>query len=117
MDAHDEERGQHVYEFVIVPSFVAVISYNSCEPVFVIKIIENGLANEEMKDRFGHSLAPGQLYLKGNYLKLVRSRNISRKTFSLIPGAVLCNPEVFDIFVDVDDDLIMCKDSYLALVA
>ena len=68
LDAHDEERGQHVYEFVIISSFVAVVSYNSWEPVYIIRINEKVTVNEEMKDRYGHSLALGQLYLKGNYL-------------------------------------------------
>ena len=59
-----------------------------------------------------------QLYFKGNYLELVRSWNIFRQKFSLIPGDVPCDPEeVFDILVDVDDDLSLCNDAYLALVA
>ena len=70
-----------------------------------------------MKDRYENFLTPRQLHLKGNYLKLVISKNISRKKFSLIPGDVLCDPDdVFDI-VDVDDELSMCKDIYLELVA
>ena len=33
-------------------------------------------------------------------------------------GDVLCDPEeVFEIFVDVDNDLSVCRDAYLALVA
>ena len=117
MDAYNEERGQHVYEFVVIPSFVAVVSYNSCEPGYIIKINVKGTAKEETKDCYRHSLAPGQLYLKGNYLKLVRSKNISQKKFSLIHGDVLCDPDkVFDI-VDADNELSMCKDAYLELVA
>ena len=59
-----------------------------------------------------------QLYFKGNYLELVRSWNIFRQKFSLIPGDVLCDPEeVFDILADVDDDLILCNNAYLTLVA
>ena len=64
-----------------------------------------------------HSLAPGQLCLTSNYLKLVRSKKISWKKFSLIPCDVLRGPdEAFDI-VDVEDELIMCKGTYLELVA
>ena len=37
--------------------------------------------------------------------------------FSLAPGDVLCDPDgVFDVF-DIDSDLSMPKDAYLALVA
>lgn len=69
LDAYDKEPGQYVYEFVIIPSFFAVVSYNSCEPVYIINI---GTAKEEMKDRYGYSLAPRHLYLKDNYFKLAR---------------------------------------------
>ena len=45
---------------------------------------------------FGHFLSPGELFLKGSYLKPERSRNISQKTFRLVLGDVLCDPdEVF----------------------
>ena len=47
----------------------------------------------------------------------MRSKNISQKKFSLIHGDVLCDPgEVYDI-ADVEDELSMCKDAYLELVA
>ena len=53
---------------------------------------------------------PEQLFLRSNYLKLTRSKNIARKKFTLVPGDVICEPDkVFD-FVDVEDSLSMCKD-------
>ena len=79
LDDSNEDRGQHVFEFVSIPPFVAVVSYNSCEPVYIIKVTEKDLAKEELKDRFGHVIYPGEPYLKGNYLKLSRSKNIARK--------------------------------------
>ena len=104
LDDSNEDRGQHVFEFVSIPSFVAIASYNSCEPVYIIKVTEKDSANKQLKDRFGHVIYPGELYLKGNYLKLTRSKNIARKMITLIPGDVVCKPdEVFD-FVDVEDD-------------
>ena len=52
--------------------------------------------------------------MRGSHLKLERSRNISRKMFSLVPGDVLCDSdEVFEVF---QCDLSMLKDAYLALV-
>ena len=101
-----------------MPSFVAVISYNSYEPVHVIKIIEKGEVSEEIKDCYGHSIAPGELFLIGSYLKPERSRNISRKMFSLVPVDVLCDPDkIFEALADINSDLSMLKDAYLALVA
>ena len=87
------------------------VSCNSCEPVYIIKITEKDLAKEELKDRFGNVIYPEEPYLKVNYLKLSRSKNIQRKKFTLVPGDVIFEPdEVFD-FVDVEDDLSMCKDT------
>ena len=38
--------------------------------------------------------------------------------FSLVPGDVLCDPEeVFEVFVDIDSDISMSKNAYLALVS
>ena len=37
--------------------------------------------------------------------------------FSLVSGNVLCDPdEVFEVFVDIDSNLSMSKDAYLAVV-
>ena len=53
---------------------------------------------------------PEQLFLRSNYLKLTRSKNIARKKFTLVPGDEICEPDkVFD-FLDVEDSLSMCKD-------
>ena len=53
-----------------------------------------------------------------SYLKPQRSRNISRKMFILAPGGVFCDPdEFFEVFVDIDSDISMSKDAYLAPVA
>ena len=40
--------------FVDVPSFVAVLSNNLNEPVYFIKVEEKGIAECELRDRFGH---------------------------------------------------------------
>ena len=79
LDKNEKKYGQQIYEFVEVPSFVAVISYNSNEPVYIIKTTENREADEEMNNHYWHLIAPGELYLKGEYLKPERSKNISRK--------------------------------------
>ena len=66
LDNSNEDCGQHVFKFVSNPSFVAVVSYNSCEPVHILKVTEKDLAKEELKDRFGHVIYPGELCLKGS---------------------------------------------------
>ena len=61
-----------------MPSFVAVISYNSCESLYIIKIIEKGETSAEIKNCYGHSITSRELFLNGSYLKPERPRNISR---------------------------------------
>ena len=63
-----------------------------------------------MRDRYGHSISPGELFLRGNYLKSERSRNMSSKKFSIVSGEVLCDPaEVFEVFVDIERDRLYLK--------
>ena len=65
--------------------------------------------------RYGHSIAPGELVLRDASLKPERSRNISWKMFVLVPEDDLCNPdEVFEVFVDIDSNISVSKDPYLA---
>ena len=111
------ERGHQIFIFLKVPSFVAFISYKSNEPEYIIKIFQKAEASEEIKDHYGHSVAPWELFLRVSYLKPKRSRNISREMFILVPWDILCDSdEVFEVFVDIDSNLSMSKDAYLALV-
>ena len=69
-----------------------------------------------MSDLYGHTISKGELHLHGNYLKIVRSKNILWKKFEILNYEVLIPPdEVFEIFVEVADDLTMNCRSYLAL--
>ena len=46
------------------------------------------------------------MFFRGNYLKLVRSRNSNMKHFQLIARDVLLPPdEINDVYVDINDDL------------
>ena len=78
----------YILEFVDVPSFVAVLSNNLNEPVYFIKVEEKGIAECELRDRFGHVVLVGEPYFKGNYLQKIRSRNISKFKFKLLPNPV-----------------------------
>ena len=78
----------YILEFVDVPSFVAVLSNNLNEPVYFIKVEEKGIAECELRDRFGHVVLVGDPYFKGNYLQKIRSRNISKFKFKLLPNPV-----------------------------
>ena len=54
--------------------------------------------------------------MRGNYLKVVRSKNMLWKKLEILNYEVLIPPdEVFETFVEVADDLSMSFCSYLAL--
>ena len=58
----------------------------------------------------------GEFHIHGNYLKLVRSRNIALKQFELINFDALISPEeVLESFIEVKNDLTMSPSMYLAL--
>ena len=59
----------------------------------------------------------GELDFRGNYLQLVRLKKISNKQFEITEKNVIISPEeVFETFIDVQEDLTMAVDCYLALV-
>ena len=69
-----------------------------------------------MSGMYGHRISKGELYLRGNYLKVVRSKNVRWKKFEILNYEVLILPdEVFETFVEVTDDLTISCRSYLAL--
>ena len=66
-----------------------------------------------MFDLYGHRNSKGQLHLRGNYLKGVRSKNMLWKKFEILNYKVLIPPD--ETFVEVADDLTMSCRSYVAL--
>ena len=69
-----------------------------------------------MSGMYGHRILQGELYLRGNYFKVVRSKSILRKKFEILNYGVLIPPdEVFETFVQVADDLTMGCRPCLAL--
>ena len=70
-----------------------------------------------MSDNYGHNIIEWELHFQGNYLQLVRSKKISNKQFKIIEKDVVISPEeLFETFIDVQEDLTMAVDYYLALV-
>ena len=68
-----------------------------------------------MSDMYGHRISKGELYFRGNYRKVVRSKNILRNKSEILNYEVQILPdEVLGTFVEVADDLTMSSCSYLA---
>ena len=69
-----------------------------------------------MSDMYRHRISKGGLNLRGDYLKVVRSKNMLWKMFEILNYEVLIpTDDVFETFVKVADDLTMSCRSYLRL--
>ena len=111
---HDSQ----IYEFVDVASYIALASYSTNEPIYIIQVSEKGEATEKLTDRYGHVIMPGEKYFKGKYLQQTRSRVMNIKQFKLIEHVVYCLPEeVFEAFLEIESNLSMKKVSYDSIVA
>ena len=83
-DSDETVNKSHILEFVDVPSFVAVLSNNLNEPVYFIKVEEKGIAECELRDRFGHVVLVDEPYFKGIIYRtfvLETSRNFNLNYF------------------------------------
>ena len=61
-----------------VPTYISLFSGSSNEPLYFVKVIEKGTANEDLSDPYGHYIAAGEKYFSGYYMKSVRSRNSNK---------------------------------------
>ena len=69
-----------------------------------------------MSDMYRHRISKDGLNLRGDYFKVVRSKNMLWKKFEILNYEVLIPPDdVFETFVKVADDLTMSCRSYLPL--
>ena len=117
-DSDETVNKSYILEFVDVPSFVAVLLNDLNEPVYIIKVEEKGIAECELRDRFGHVVLVGEPYFKGNYLQKIRSRNISKFQFELLPNPVYLEPdEVYQPFVETDENLKITKELYMTIAS
>ena len=117
-DSDETVNKSYILEFVDVPSFVAVLSNNLNEPVYFIKVEEKGIAECQLRDRFGDVVLVGKPYFKGNYLQKIRSRNISKFQFKLLPNPVYLEPdEVYQAFVEIDENLTITKELYMTIAS
>ena len=112
-----ESCGHHIFDFVEMPSCVTLISGRSTEPLYFVLVKEKGIAEELLRDGFDHVINIGDMFFRGNYLKLVRSRNSSMKQSQVIVPDVLLPPdEINDIYVDINDDLQINVNIYNGLI-
>ena len=85
------------------------------ESVYILKVEQKGIAEEET-DGYGQIISTILYFLRGKYLKMGRSRSTKYHKFSILPSIALCTlEEVFEVFVDISDDLRLGKETFNAL--
>ena len=93
-------------------SYAVLVTGNTTEPLYIVKIIEKGKANENIYARYDHIIFPGEYYLKGQYLVKAHSKSINKRQFKILENPVLMT--AYEIFEH--DDLMMDTYTYLELV-
>ena len=89
-----------------MPSFISLFSGNSVEPLHFVKLMSKDVAEMDISDPYVHSVAKGERYFQGYYLKLCRSKDIKIKKFTILLAKIAVTPdEVYDTYVDINDDL------------
>ena len=58
-DDNEVDRTEQIFNFVVVPSFVSLVSGSPNEPIYFVKITEKGTASETHSDPYGHSISAG----------------------------------------------------------
>ena len=72
---------------------------------------------ENIKDPYGHLFLCWWIIFQGNYLKPTRSRNTSHKKFQILRTSILFPPdEIYDTYLEIDDDLQLNVNIYFALL-
>ena len=116
-EAEIDSYGDHISNFVDVPSYVTLVSGRYTEPPYFVFVKEKGLADEMLRDFLDHVINVGEQFFRVYYLKLVRSRNSTAKQFEVIERELLIPPdEINDTYVDINDSLHITINVYNALI-
>ena len=116
LGADDIDLNEKVFEFVTIPSFVGLLCEVSNEPVYILKVEENGIVEKEKTDGYGHGISTGEYFLRGKCLKIGRSRSTRCHKFSILTGDELCTvEEMFEVFADISDDRTLDKETFKVL--
>ena len=113
-DDKNDKKPSQVFEIVQIPSYVALISDNSSEPVYFVKVEAKGICEKITTNTYGHTLSSGEKYFRGKFLRKVRSRKSNKKQFQLINNDVFVTPDkIFEVFIGFDDELTIDNNEYL----
>ena len=75
------------------------------------------MAHEDLADSYGHFITSEETFLKEFYLKMSRSKQISKKKFQILPSSIVFAPDkVCDTYIEISDDLNLDVKSFNLLI-
>ena len=80
-------KSEQTSDFLHVPP----ISGNQNESLHFVEVTEKRTANEDPMDLYSHYVTSEETFLKGLYLKMSRSKQISKKKFQILPNTTYHN--------------------------
>ena len=98
-------KTEQIFDFLDVPLFVSLFSENQMN-LFILSRLKKGT--------YSHFIGNGERFLKGFYLKLSRSKHISKKKFQLLPTGIVV--EVFDTYIEITEDLYLDAQHFKLLI-
>lgn len=63
LDVDNNDENRKILEFATLPSFVALVSEDSNESVYILKVEEKGKADKEEADEYGHIIAAEEYFI------------------------------------------------------
>ena len=99
-DDNEVDRSDQIFNFVVVPSFVSLLSGSSNNLLYFVKVTEKRAASENHPDPYGHFISAGEKFLKGFDLNLdqeILAKKKKKKKKSLSTEIVFSPDEVFNI--------------------
>ena len=122
LDDDSVDQQQKISEFIEVPSFISLQSFDAFAPLYLVRVEEKGLT-EEYTTICGRQFKKGEYYVKGRHLHVARLRGKrDRQQFAIgvkkNDDEVAFPPdEIYGTFIDIDSDLTMNKEEYKSLCA
>ena len=73
-----------VHDFTEVNPAVAVLSFHTSAPFYLINVTENEIAKDIIKDHLGHVILEGEQFLRESYLIKTCNKHFSKLKFDTL---------------------------------
>ena len=108
-----------VFELIDVGDYIGLRTpVNALEPFYVAEILHKGIAENNLRDQYGHYILTGEKYAEICYLQEKREgkQKIIYERTKSITFAYILIAEIFITNIELDVDLKMSKTEYQSIV-